>query len=750
MSPKRKEIESGSTSDHPTRKAIVQIDLGELLEQSQSGQNEAEESDNSFSPIGHLGKSFNELRSIMKKENIDGLFKKSCFAYFLELSEARPLHFPMIMVYSLLKCRIKYAGDDEGSKKGRKKIDEVFINYCGMPFCFGLKEFIIVMGLRCNRPEKPIIKETPHKGSKKCKDLMADLENKNIPKHYREKLCLVWFVHSILLARDIRKVIEDDFLALIDGFEKFNDYFWGYDSYYLTVEYLLKKLKPKTTTLFGFPWAFMAWACEVIPLLRKQFKDYPDKISYPRILRWVVHPWIVPTIDELGMTYFLTLGLVDIKEDPMVELIKKELAGAISIRRTVRQGQPNVEALHDQHQTTTDPCSSSGGIASGVVCDSGSHPDVAASCDYEHVVSKDREDKLLKNLEAITKAAEELKFRRGVIPSNEVREPCTPTVAVRRKRRKIRQISSVMKSAKIVTPPSPRVVEVQGPSKKVDIFTTLSKEKKKELEEFMKMKVQKEYTMHSFAAKDFTNIRNMRVWFEDNYVDEILCLMKGRQLAYLNTYDAADRIMDLNLYNNFNDRYVSLHKLAGTSGSRFDELVSTFQWDEEAIKYVRGKSPYPHGKSWTKAKRILAVMNVDVTYFLTIEILLYEGKIKVYDSNLPVFSEKTFLTHMQPLLKLLSKLLMQSKLMDHLPGEVLTKESWDFEGRNKNIQLPKNTIGEVCGPYLFAYIECLLTGTQITGVCDAVLGKMQWVWAYGVLTKWLDPVYKEEHVQRRT
>ncbi|KAM3219173.1 hypothetical protein P3L10_023704 [Capsicum annuum] len=46
-----------------------------------------------------LGKSFDELRSIMKKENIDELFKKSCFAHFLELSGPHPLCFPMIMVY---------------------------------------------------------------------------------------------------------------------------------------------------------------------------------------------------------------------------------------------------------------------------------------------------------------------------------------------------------------------------------------------------------------------------------------------------------------------------------------------------------------------------------------------------------------------------------------------------------------------------------------------------------------------------
>ncbi|KAM3378245.1 hypothetical protein P3S68_010658 [Capsicum galapagoense] len=55
MSSKRKETESGesgSNSDHQTKKAKVQIDSEELPEQSQSGQNKAEESDNSSSPMG--------------------------------------------------------------------------------------------------------------------------------------------------------------------------------------------------------------------------------------------------------------------------------------------------------------------------------------------------------------------------------------------------------------------------------------------------------------------------------------------------------------------------------------------------------------------------------------------------------------------------------------------------------------------------------------------------------------------------
>ncbi|PHT59555.1 hypothetical protein CQW23_01918 [Capsicum baccatum] len=38
----------------------------------------------------------------------------------------------------------------------------------------------------------------------------------------------------------------------------------------MTAEYLLTPLMPKIVNLYGFPWAFMAWAFETIPYLRQQ------------------------------------------------------------------------------------------------------------------------------------------------------------------------------------------------------------------------------------------------------------------------------------------------------------------------------------------------------------------------------------------------------------------------------------------------------------------------------------------------
>ncbi|KAF3630989.1 hypothetical protein FXO37_28226 [Capsicum annuum] len=51
-----------------------------------------------------LGKPFDKFRKTMKNENINEIFKKSCFGHFLELPADHTAHFQMSMVYSILKC----------------------------------------------------------------------------------------------------------------------------------------------------------------------------------------------------------------------------------------------------------------------------------------------------------------------------------------------------------------------------------------------------------------------------------------------------------------------------------------------------------------------------------------------------------------------------------------------------------------------------------------------------------------------
>ena len=142
--------------------------------------------------------------------------------------------------------------------------------------------------------------------------------------------------------------------------------------------------------------------------------------------------------------------------------------------------------------------------------------------------------------------------------------------------------------------------------------------------------------------------------------------------------------MDLDFCKKLKDRYDQLNEEALSLGVGLDFLVTTLVLDEEeTLRYVRGDMPSPHGKSWTKEKRILAVISMNDMHYRAIEILLEEGKINVYDSNIPLIDDFDLFLLMEPLMMLLPILLRESKLMNHLPKEVLMKKSWDFEGRNR-------------------------------------------------------------------
>ncbi|KAF3625161.1 hypothetical protein FXO38_29885 [Capsicum annuum] len=87
-------------------------------------------------------------------------------------------------------------------------------------------------------------------------------------------------------ARDVYNNISLGLKNLSEDLEAFNSYPWGYESFKMTVEYLLTPLMPKTVNLYGFSWVFMAWAFEVIPYLRQQV-NYKEEVFCPRILRWL-------------------------------------------------------------------------------------------------------------------------------------------------------------------------------------------------------------------------------------------------------------------------------------------------------------------------------------------------------------------------------------------------------------------------------------------------------------------------------
>ncbi|PHU23375.1 hypothetical protein BC332_08482 [Capsicum chinense] len=190
-----------------------------------------------------MGKSFDAFRKILRGQKLDAYFRDSCFEKYLDLPKDNNTHFQIKMVYEILKRRFMYENKD--------KMDEVWINYCGMPVCFGWKEFAIVTGLKCYPPSQviPILtqKKTPRipkKGKgKSCdrddlvsivgpsfknKNLIEALKGKGLSKKHKQSLCLVWFVHNILWARDFNNNISLSLIKLSEDLEVFNSYPWGY------------------------------------------------------------------------------------------------------------------------------------------------------------------------------------------------------------------------------------------------------------------------------------------------------------------------------------------------------------------------------------------------------------------------------------------------------------------------------------------------------------------------------------------
>ncbi|PHU12377.1 hypothetical protein BC332_19307 [Capsicum chinense] len=65
--------------------------------------------------------------------------------------------------------------------ENKDKMDEVWINYCGMPVCFGWKEFAIVIGLKCYPPSPSQViptltqkKHLAHPKKEKCGLIVVD------------------------------------------------------------------------------------------------------------------------------------------------------------------------------------------------------------------------------------------------------------------------------------------------------------------------------------------------------------------------------------------------------------------------------------------------------------------------------------------------------------------------------------------------------------------------------------------------
>ncbi|KAH0729582.1 hypothetical protein KY289_000770 [Solanum tuberosum] len=133
-------------------------------------------------------------------------------------------------------------------------------------------------------------------------------------------------------------------------------------------------------------------------------------------------------------------------------------------------------------------------------------------------------------------------------------------------------------------------------------------------------------------------------------------------------------------------------------------------------------------------------MNMKKTHLVTLEILMHDGHMNVYDCLLMGMEHAKFFTFIQPVFELLSKLLKHSGIMKHLPNKFLN-EPWEFKGRLE--LMVTNDTKVACPSYSLAFIEHLITRTAIqppkTLLCDNAVHQMQWVWAAGIESRSLEP-----------
>jgi len=159
-----------------------------------------------------------------------------------------------------------------------EKTQELWFDYKRLPVCFGLREFAIMTRLNCGHSYtnsklqkylldgeklwKLIAKGKRPVTGKIVLELIKS-KSKKIEK-YKYALCLIWFIHCILLAKASNYGVSEATVRLASTEEDFYHYPWGQNSFRLTVGYLMKDMKERQQSkgdsynLHGFPWAFMA------------------------------------------------------------------------------------------------------------------------------------------------------------------------------------------------------------------------------------------------------------------------------------------------------------------------------------------------------------------------------------------------------------------------------------------------------------------------------------------------------------
>ncbi|KAH0715835.1 hypothetical protein KY284_008740 [Solanum tuberosum] len=477
-----------------------------------------------------------------------------------------------------------------------------------------------------------------------------------------------------------------------------------------------------------------AWAFEAIPALQRLAKDSSPEKSIPRMIKWmagtpayktnidpiyqtkeqmqnqVVHPFLFPTNIEKEQIYVQDIESYEDSSDPKIDALKEELALVTAIKLNIIVVEEGLEITGGENsvarnygverdgdgQIALDTCRYFGGVGrdESYLADLGRGEDTPgvikttnvnafnSDCCCKCETCCDKYETLLNEVKSLSTKLDGQQSKRTIYPSYARKSPYTP--ALKKRLAMISKAKNAMKN----------------------------------------------------RLEDLVSMTNPYFLFECKHVDEILSFMRERQIWYPKHYDQTDLILDLNFYNTLYDQYNNLREKSLVDGAPpMHEALTSFEMDGDILKYCKGEISYPYGRKWNGAKRIYTVMNIKNTHFIALEFLIEKGLIQVYDCNIHMCDEPTFLTLIQPILELWPKLLKQSGMFNHL-SEFFLNDAWSYE-RLKNV--PSNNSRAACGPYACVFIYHLLTGIDMSYLNDNEVDNFRMKYVVAVLEKELIP-----------
>ncbi|KAH0777271.1 hypothetical protein KY290_008682 [Solanum tuberosum] len=382
------------------------------------------------------------------------------------------------------------------------------------------------------------------------------------------------------------KKIETHWLKMASKKSVFNSYPWGRVSFDLIISYLLKELDSTKSqyNLHGCPWAFAAWAFEAIPALQRLAKNSSPEKSIPRLIKWmagtpayktnidpiyqtkeqmqnqVVHPFLFPTNIEKEQIYVQDIESYEDSSDPKIDALKEELALVTTIKLNITVVEEGLEITGGENsvarnygverdgdgQIALDTCRSFGGVGrdESYLADLGRGEDTPgvikttnvnafnSDCCYKCETCCDKYETLLNEVKSLSTKLDGQQSKRTIYPSYARKSPYTP--ALKKRLAMISKAKNAMKS----------------------------------------------------RLEDLVSMTNPYFLFECKHVDEILSLMRKRQIWYPKHYDQTDLILDLSFYNTLYDQYNNLREKSLVDGAPpMHEALTSFEMDGDILKY---------------------------------------------------------------------------------------------------------------------------------------------------------------------